>query len=119
MFAPSQYILGPRRALDGGPRGGRADVPSRGRPAGAPAVVPQAGSANPGLSASLGLAIGCLAYCLWLSPVVFGFVAITVLFGVTTYRLMARGARTRFRHARDSQDGLMQHYRTLIHGAKE
>jgi putative pyoverdin transport system ATP-binding/permease protein len=78
-----------------------------------------AGAAIPALAASVAVSTGALAYCLWLSPMVFAIVIATVVLGVIAYGVIARAGNDLFRNARECQDALMRHYRTLINGRKE
>jgi len=82
-------------------------------------TLTNAGMAIPAFCTSLAIVTGCLAYCLTLSPVVFGAVIIVVSLGIVTYKLIARTAAMYLKLAREGQDTLMAHFRTLINGGKE
>lgn len=63
--------------------------------------------------------LGSLGYMAWLSwrtfLIVFGFVVI----GATIYQMAVRKALVYLKEAREQQDALMKHFRTLLDGAKE
>ncbi len=63
--------------------------------------------------------LGSLGYMAWLSLrtflIVFGFVVV----GATIYQMAVSKAVTFLKEAREQQDALMKHFRTLLEGAKE
>ncbi len=73
----------------------------------------------PVLGTNIAVVASCLAYLAWLSPRAFGAFAAFLAVAVVTYQLPIAWARRRFQRARDEQDALFQHLRTLIEGAKE
>jgi putative ATP-binding cassette transporter len=73
----------------------------------------------PQLTVDIAILIGCVFYLAWLSwkgsLIMFGVVALGVIF----YRALLTKAMRSFRLARDVQDLLFRHYRSLTEGIKE
>jgi putative pyoverdin transport system ATP-binding/permease protein len=73
----------------------------------------------PILCMQIAVVLGSLAYMAWLSPKTFVLVLVFVIGGGAMFQLaIQRGARY-IKEARDHQDALMKHFRTMLDGAKE
>lgn len=73
----------------------------------------------PYLSMQLAIIIGCLVFLAWLSLPVFVGVFVFLSLAVTFLKLMEVRAAGSFRSARDSQDALFDHFKSLTDGNKE
>ena len=72
-----------------------------------------------GYAAALAVVVGCLAYLLFLSPVVLGFALGLVVLGAWLNHVAMSVWCVRFEEARKLEDTLQKHYRGIIEGAKE
>lgn len=71
------------------------------------------------LAVSLSVTLGCLVYMVQLSPAMFFTTTVAILIGsVVQYFARARGIKGFF-EARDQEDDLQKHYRSIAEGAKE
>lgn len=73
----------------------------------------------PILCIMLAVVIGCLSYLAWLSPMALLLVLAFMGVGIATYQLLVMKGTRFFRLARDDQDALFNHLRSLTEGAKE
>jgi putative pyoverdin transport system ATP-binding/permease protein len=73
----------------------------------------------PILCMQIAVVIGSLAYMAWLSPKTFFVVLAFVLGGGTIFQLAISKGFKYLQQARDQQDALMKHFRTVLDGAKE
>lgn len=73
----------------------------------------------PGLFIRGSIILGCLAYMAWLDVELFVLLLAVVTLGVLSYHLPAQLGLRRFREAREEQDALFDHFRSLTQGAKE
>jgi putative ATP-binding cassette transporter len=82
-------------------------------------TVSQAFTGLPILFINLAIIVGCLAYLAWLSlPVLLVVVALLGV-GIASHRMLARAARHYLEIAREKQDTLLGHFRSLVDGVKE
>jgi len=65
------------------------------------------------------IVIGCLAYLAWLNVPLFLLLAVVLVIGALTYQLPAQLGIRRLREARDQEDTLFGHFRSLTQGIKE
>ncbi len=73
----------------------------------------------PVLCMQLAVVLGSLAYMAWLSPKAFLVVLGFLVVGTTIFQLaIGKGARF-LKEAREQQDAMMKHFRTMLDGAKE
>jgi putative ATP-binding cassette transporter len=63
--------------------------------------------------------VGCLIYLAWISWHQLIFVLIALILGVATYQGVMMGASRRMALARDAEDELFKHFRSVTQGAKE
>lgn len=71
------------------------------------------------LAVALTVTLGCLGYLAWLSPLMFLVTAIAIIVGsAIQYIARAKGIKGFF-EARDKEDELQKHYRSIAEGAKE
>lgn len=68
---------------------------------------------------NLAMAVGCLIYLCWLSPVVFAAFTFILIITMTSLQLVNRKASRHLRRARDDWDVLLNHIRSLLDGTKE
>lgn len=68
---------------------------------------------------NLAMAIGCLVYLCWLSPVVFAAFCIILLTTMTSLQLVNRKAGQHLKLARDDWDEMLNHIHSLLDGTKE
>jgi putative pyoverdin transport system ATP-binding/permease protein len=68
---------------------------------------------------NLAMAIGCLIYLCWLSPVVFAAFCFILVVTMTSLQLVNRKAGQHLKRARDDWDVLLNHIRSLLDGTKE
>lgn len=68
---------------------------------------------------NLAMAIGCLIYLCWLSPVVFAAFTIILIITMTSLQLVNRKAGRHLKRARDDWDIMLNHMRSLLEGTKE
>lgn len=73
----------------------------------------------PILCMQIAVVIGSLAYMAWLSPKTFFVVLAFVIGGGTIFQLAISRGFKYLQQARNQQDALMQHFRTVLDGAKE
>jgi putative ATP-binding cassette transporter len=73
----------------------------------------------PAILINLAVVAGCFAYLAWLSPLLVGLVAATVLIGILSFRWVEGRALRGLQAARDHDDALYGHFRSLTHGVKE
>ena len=75
--------------------------------------------AIPVLCMQFAVVVGSLCYMAWLSPKTFLVVLVFLIVGTVIFQL-AIGKGTRFlKEAREQQDAMMKHFRTMLDGAKE
>ncbi|QTL04747.1 cyclic peptide export ABC transporter [Aquabacter sp. L1I39] len=83
------------------------------------AIMSEMASVLPPLAVALVVVAGCLAYLALLSPLLFGLTFLVLVIGVVL-QLWARVRGVRlYVAARDAEDDLHRHFRTLVEGAKE
>lgn len=71
------------------------------------------------LGVNIALLIGCLIYLAWLSLPLFALLVVCIIFGVVTNQwLISRGSQF-IKYAREEQDRLFEHFRTVTQGIKE
>lgn len=75
--------------------------------------------AIPFICIDIAIIVGCLLYLGWLSLGVFGFTAGFIMVGVGSIQLLIDRAQNFLTQARDEQDKLFQHFRTITDGIKE
>jgi putative ATP-binding cassette transporter len=75
--------------------------------------------ALPSLVINCTIVVGCGVYLAWLSWVTFLAIVGLFMLGALTYRLFVTRAQLGIRRARDGQDTLFRHFRTLTEGIKE
>ena len=73
----------------------------------------------PILCVNTAIIIGCLLYLGWLSGALLILVLIALIGGVLSFRLIEKRALFGLRLARESDDALYVHFRSLTHGMKE
>ncbi|MFN4067180.1 MAG: cyclic peptide export ABC transporter [Thermosynechococcus sp.] len=73
----------------------------------------------PNLFNAIAIVIGCLIYMGWLSPPLFLALIALIVIGIASYLFLAGRARKFLERARQQQDYLFQHFRTLTEGNKE
>jgi putative pyoverdin transport system ATP-binding/permease protein len=73
----------------------------------------------PTLCIDIAIVVSCLCYLFWLSPAVFSIVLISLFFGITSYQILSSKAMSFFKLARQQEDKLFKHFRSLIEGTKE
>ncbi|HEX2252379.1 MAG TPA: cyclic peptide export ABC transporter [Thermoanaerobaculia bacterium] len=73
----------------------------------------------PFLSMQIAILVGCLVFLAWLSMPVFVAVFLFLALAVTFLKFMETRAAGSFQSARDSQDALYDHFKSLTEGNKE
>jgi putative ATP-binding cassette transporter len=73
----------------------------------------------PQLCVNLPIVIACLAYIGWLSPSIFASGVIFAGLAIAVYVVLSTQAVAELRRARDRQDALVGHFRTLFGGFRE
>ncbi|HSK80879.1 MAG TPA: cyclic peptide export ABC transporter [Thermoanaerobaculia bacterium] len=73
----------------------------------------------PEISISASIVAGCLAYLGWLSLPAFGITLVFIMAGAGGYHLAIRSALRHFKLAREQNDELLSHFRSLTEGTKE
>ncbi|MFQ4145757.1 cyclic peptide export ABC transporter [Chlorogloeopsis sp. ULAP02] len=73
----------------------------------------------PTLCIDITIVVSCLLYLFWLSPIIFFLVLISLLLGIISYRQVAYKATLFFILARQQEDRLFSHFRTITEGTKE
>jgi putative pyoverdin transport system ATP-binding/permease protein len=73
----------------------------------------------PTLCIDITIVASCLFYLLWLSPSIFFLVAISLLLGIFSYQQIAYKATSFFLLARQQEDKLFNHFRSITEGTKE
>ncbi|HEY0098840.1 MAG TPA: cyclic peptide export ABC transporter [Pyrinomonadaceae bacterium] len=68
---------------------------------------------------NLAMAVGCLIYLCWLSPIVFAAFTFILIVTMTSLQLVNRAAGRHLKRARDDWDVLLNHIRSLLDGTKE
>lgn len=82
-------------------------------------MITNATTLVPILFINLSLVVGCLIYLMWLSLSVFIAVFGFIILGILAYQLPIMLATKRFAKARDTEDQMYDHFRSLIEGIKE
>lgn len=82
-------------------------------------VISDAYRALPRMVANATILVACGLYLAWLSPFVLAGVMLFGILGVFTYRFFLRDAMRSLHAARDVQDDLFGHFRSLTEGTKE
>lgn len=73
----------------------------------------------PMLLMQISIVIGCLAYLAWLSWLALGVVLVFMVFGIVTYQLPVRSATRYLKVLRESFDGMLKGFRSVVEGNKE
>lgn len=73
----------------------------------------------PTLCIDIAIVISCLCYLFWLSPAVFCLMLISLFFGIFSYQLLSSQATSFFKLARQQEDRLFNHLRSITEGTKE
>ncbi|MUG93216.1 cyclic peptide export ABC transporter [Scytonema sp. UIC 10036] len=73
----------------------------------------------PTLCIDLTIVVSCLFYLLWLSPIIFFLVVISLLLGIFSYQQIANKATSFFLLARQQEDKLFNHFQSITEGTKE
>lgn len=73
----------------------------------------------PTLCIDISIVVSCLFYLLYLSPIIFFIVIITLLVGIISYQKISGKATSFFTLARLQEDKLFNHFRSLTEGTKE
>lgn len=73
----------------------------------------------PMLCVNTAVVVGCLMYLGWLSYPLLAVVAISIVIGITVFRLVKRSALNNLKIAREFDDKLYGHLRSLTQGIKE
>ncbi len=71
------------------------------------------------LIVNIALILGCLIYLCWLSPIFMAFFLIFMVMAGFSYQLILTKGYQAFSQARQVQDRLFQHFRTITEGTKE
>jgi putative ATP-binding cassette transporter len=82
-------------------------------------TVSQALNGLPILFINLAIIAGCLGYLAWLSPPALLVVCVLLGLGIVSHRVLARAAQQYLKLAREDQDTLLRHFRSLVDGVKE
>lgn len=82
-------------------------------------AVSRSFSVLPNLFNAIAIVFGCLIYMGWLSPPLFFALVALIVIGTGSYVFLAGRARQFLERARQQQDYLFQHFRTLTEGNKE
>src|SRR5262245_17866699 len=82
-------------------------------------IVAQALSGLPQVCVDVPIILGCLIYVGWLSPIALVVGLAFAVVAIGSYVMMAGRAQRRIQEARQRQDQLVGHFRTLIHGFRE
>jgi putative ATP-binding cassette transporter len=73
----------------------------------------------PTLCIDIAIVVSCLVYLFWLSPTIFFLVVISLLLGIFSYQQLAKNANSFFTLARQQEDQLFNHFRSITEGTKE
>ncbi|NMG07187.1 cyclic peptide export ABC transporter [Brasilonema sp. UFV-L1] len=73
----------------------------------------------PTLCIDIAIVVSCLFYLFWLSPIVFILVVISLFLGIFSYQQVAHKATLFFTLARQQEDRLFNHFRSITEGTKE
>lgn len=73
----------------------------------------------PFLCIDIAIIIGCLVYLSWLSGVVFGVVVVFMVLSIASLQFLLNNARRFLSLAREEEDILFKHFRTITEGIKE
>ncbi|BCX13357.1 MAG: ABC transporter ATP-binding protein [Thermosynechococcus sp.] len=82
-------------------------------------AVSRSFSVLPNLFNAIAIVIGCLIYMGWLSPPLFFALVALIAIGTGSYLFLAGRAQKFLERARQQQDHLFRHFRTLTEGNKE
>jgi putative ATP-binding cassette transporter len=82
-------------------------------------AVSRSFSVLPNLFNAIAIVIGCLIYMGWLSPPLFFALVALIAIGTGSYLFLAGRAQKFLERARQQQDHLFHHFRTLTEGNKE
>lgn len=82
-------------------------------------AIANASSKVSGLVVNWAVLIGCLAYLFWLSPSIFVSFLLFIFVAFYSYQLLLEQGRKHFILARQTQDILFKHFRTVTEGTKE
>jgi putative pyoverdin transport system ATP-binding/permease protein len=82
-------------------------------------TVSSAVSAIPNFCVAIAIVFGCISYLAWLSWTVLIGVFSLMLLGAYGYQYLSKNARYSLKLAREEQDRLFKHFRTLTEGTKE
>ncbi|BAC09201.1 cyclic peptide export ABC transporter [Thermosynechococcus vestitus] len=82
-------------------------------------AVSRSFSVLPNLFNAIAIVIGCLIYMGWLSPPLFFALVALIVIGTGSYLFLAGRAKKFLEQARQQQDHLFHHFRTLTEGNKE
>jgi putative pyoverdin transport system ATP-binding/permease protein len=74
---------------------------------------------TPTLCIDIAIVVSCLFYLFWLSPAVFVLVVISLFLGIFSYQRVAHKATLFFTLARQQEDRLFNHFRSITEGTKE
>lgn len=83
------------------------------------AVLVESFQLLPQMCINISWVLGCMFYLGWLSWQLFMIVLVVMLLGILTYQLGTRSAIKPLRAAREQNDTLFAHFRSLIYGIKE
>ncbi len=83
------------------------------------AVLVESFQLLPQMCINISWVLGCLIYLGWLSWQLFVIVLIVMLLGILIYQLSTQRAIKPLRAAREQNDALFAHFRSLIYGIKE
>ncbi len=81
--------------------------------------ITNAATLIPILFINFSLVIGCMVYLIWLSPMVFLMVLAFIVVGIVSYQIPVFLATKQFVAARETEDRMFDHFRSLIEGIKE
>ncbi len=73
----------------------------------------------PGVAVNVAIVLGCAGYLAWLSLDAFVALLGVIALGVLGYRLLTAHAYRVFKHVRDDEAKLFEHFRALTEGTKE
>lgn len=82
-------------------------------------AITNAATLIPVMFINFSLVIGSMIYLIWLSPTVFLMVLGFIIFGIISYQIPVFLASKQFAAARETEDNMFDHFRSLIEGIKE
>ncbi|MCD9188123.1 MAG: cyclic peptide export ABC transporter [Pyrinomonadaceae bacterium] len=82
-------------------------------------AITNAATLIPVMFINFSLVIGSMIYLIWLSPTVFLMVFGFIIFGIISYQIPVFLASKQFAAARETEDHMFDHFRSLIEGIKE